>query len=75
MPKRIEIDGKFYRMRRGVLVQIPDEWVGKIPTDQTIRKRQSKMTGKLKRATKWRRNTKRHGTGPMFVEYLDKKLG
>jgi hypothetical protein len=25
---RIEKDGKFYRMRRGKLVQIPPEWVG-----------------------------------------------
>lgn len=42
MSKRIEIDGKFYRLRRGVLVQIPDEWVGKTTHPQTIRKRKSK---------------------------------
>lgn len=42
MSKRIEIDGKFYRMREGKLVQIPDEWVGKIPHKQTVKKRKSK---------------------------------
>jgi hypothetical protein len=41
--KRIEKDGKFYRMRRGVLVEIPEEWVGKTTHKQTIRKRPSKL--------------------------------
>jgi len=41
-PSRVEIDGKFYRKRRGKLVQIPDEWVGKTVDPQTIRKRKSK---------------------------------
>ena len=45
MAKRIEIDGKFYRYRRGKLVQIPDEWVGKTLHPQTKRKRASKQTG------------------------------
>lgn len=36
------IDGKPHRMRRGVLVEIPAEWYGKITTKQTIRKRASK---------------------------------
>jgi hypothetical protein len=40
--KRIEVDGKFYRMRRGKLVLIPDEWVGSTVTPQTKRKRLSK---------------------------------
>lgn len=40
--KRIERDGKFYRMRRGKLVEIPMEWVGKTVDSQTIRKRPSK---------------------------------
>lgn len=31
MSRRIEQDGKFFRMRRGKLVQIPPEWVGVIP--------------------------------------------
>jgi hypothetical protein len=37
------------RIRRGKLVEIPEEWVGKIPHKQTIRKRQSKQTKKIKR--------------------------
>jgi len=28
---RIEKDGIFYRLRRGKLVEIPSEWVGKVP--------------------------------------------
>jgi hypothetical protein len=40
--KRIEIAGKFYRMRKGKLVQIPPEWVGQVTHPQTIRKRASK---------------------------------
>ena len=43
-------------MRRGKEVEIPAEWVGKIPTDKTIRQRPSKLTGKVKRAVK--RSTK-----------------
>lgn len=42
MSKRIEIDGKFYRMRRGVLVEIPPEWVGKTVHPQTLRKRKKR---------------------------------
>lgn len=40
--KLLEKDGKFYRMRRGVLVEIPPQWVGKVTYPQTIRKRPSK---------------------------------
>lgn len=39
MAKRIEVDGKFYRMRRGKLVEIPTEWVGQVTSHQTIAKR------------------------------------
>ena len=42
MAKAIEKDGKKYRMRRGKLVEIPAEWVGKVPGKQTISKRKSK---------------------------------
>lgn len=52
MSKRIEQDGKFYRMRRGKLVEIPSEWVGRHPTVQTIRNRLSKLPGPLKRVMK-----------------------
>lgn len=38
----IECDGSFYRMRRGKLVEIPEEWVGHTTHHQTIRKRKSK---------------------------------
>jgi hypothetical protein len=47
--KRIEIDGKFYRERRGKLVEIPAEWVGSVTHPQTMRKRPSKQIGKLAR--------------------------
>lgn len=40
--KRIEENGKFYRMRDGKLVEIPKEWVGKVTHPQTIKKRPSK---------------------------------
>ena len=42
MAKAIEIDGVLYRKRRGKLVKIPDEWVGKTVGALTIRKRHSK---------------------------------
>ena len=44
MPRKklIEKDGKYYRIRRGELVQIPDEWVGQTVHPQRIRKRPSK---------------------------------
>lgn len=48
MSARIEKDGKFYRMRRGVLVEIPAEWVGQTTHPQTIRKRPSKQTRKVR---------------------------
>ncbi|KKN54362.1 hypothetical protein LCGC14_0593400 [marine sediment metagenome] len=42
MSKLIKKDGKYYRWRRGRLVEIPPEWVGKVTHPQTIRKRKSK---------------------------------
>ena len=50
--KRIEKDGKFYRMRRGVLVEIPKEWVGKTVDKSTIKKRPSKQIHKQAKDTK-----------------------
>lgn len=44
MSKMIEQDGKFYRLRRGKLVEIPPEWQGKVPNEQTKRKRASHQT-------------------------------
>lgn len=52
MSKRIEIDGKFYRKRRGKLVEIPADWVGNVTSRRTIRQRPSKLTGKVKRVVK-----------------------
>lgn len=52
MGKRIEIDGKFYRKRRGQLVEIPAEWLGKVTSHETIRQRPSKLTNKVKRIVK-----------------------
>lgn len=46
---RLEIDGKFYRERRGKLVEIPAEWVNQVPTSRTIRNRASRLTNKDKR--------------------------
>lgn len=54
---RLEINGEFYRKRRGELVQIPPEWVDKVTQPQTIRKRQSKMTNKLKNSMAYNRPT------------------
>jgi hypothetical protein len=52
MAKRIDIEGKSYRMRRGKLVEIPPKWVGRQTTHKTIRQRPSKLTGKVKRVVK-----------------------
>lgn len=52
MGKRIEIDGKFYRERRGKLVEIPPQWVGHSTSRETIRQRPSKLTNKVKRIVK-----------------------
>ena len=56
--KRIEKDGKFYRMRRGVLVEIPEDWVGKTVHPETVLKRPSKVIGKLKKFAKLGTRTK-----------------
>jgi hypothetical protein len=42
MAKRIQIGEKYYRKRRGRLIEIPEEWLGKVTHPQTIRKRKSK---------------------------------
>jgi hypothetical protein len=52
MAKRIQIGNQFYRMRRGKLVLIPDEWVGKITHQQTKRKRPSNALHKLRKRVK-----------------------
>ncbi len=42
MGRIIYINNIPHRMRRGKLVRIPDEWLGKVTHPQTIRKRKSK---------------------------------
>lgn len=42
MGKLIIEKGKPHRIRRGILVEIPEKWVGKVTNKQTIRKRKSK---------------------------------
>lgn len=49
MAKRILIGNQAFRIRRGKLVAIPEQWVGKITTKSTIRKRPSKQIRKLRR--------------------------
>lgn len=67
MAKLIEKDGKFYRMRRGKMVEIPKQWVGQTVWDQTVHSRPSKMTGKLAK------DVKRDGHWKSKRKYLDKK--
>ena len=69
MGKRIEIKGHFYRMRRGELVLIPDEWVGETLHPQTKRKRRSKRSATEKRNTVG--HTLRCGTWP-DMKYLNR---
>lgn len=52
MAKMVLVDGVPHRMRRGKLVPIPKEWVGRHTTPKTIRQR--------KRTAEYRR---RHQTG------------
>jgi hypothetical protein len=49
--KLLLIDGKHFRMRRGKLVEVPAEWVGKVPDNNTKAKRQpiSRRTRKSKK--------------------------
>jgi len=37
------------RIRRGKVVVVPPQWVGKFPTKKTMRDRPSQLTGKLAR--------------------------
>ena len=68
MSKRIVKDDGVYRMRRGKLVRIPDEWVGQTVHPQTIRKRASKQT-RQKRAVTVRAWFRRGGTRRNPVVY------
>lgn len=49
MAKIIREGDESFRIRRGVKVKIPVEWVGQVPHPQTMRKRDSKKTNKHRR--------------------------
>ena len=49
MAALIQIGNRCYRRRRGKLVEIPPEWVGKVTHPQTVRKRASKRRKKMKK--------------------------
>lgn len=60
--KRLEVDGKYYRMRKGRLVEIPSEWVGNTLHPQTKRKRRkgkNEVRNPLKDGTYPTRNYRR----------------
>lgn len=46
MAKAIEIDGDLYRKRRGKLVKIPEEWVGRTTSHLAKSRRHSKTEAK-----------------------------
>jgi hypothetical protein len=52
MAKPIVKDGKTYRMRRGKLVEIPPEWVGKTVSAATKQRRPSHHIHKLRKPVK-----------------------
>lgn len=57
------IDGKVFRVRRNKLVQVPDAWVGKITTNETIRQRPSKLLRKVRRTIS--------GHGKLGLDWVD----
>lgn len=52
MSKRINIDGIFYRLRRGRWVPIPSDWLNKTTSHRTQRNRPSHLIGKIKRSSR-----------------------
>lgn len=50
--KPIFKDGKVYRIRRGKMVEIPPEWVGKTVSAQSVNKRPSKQLHKHRKLQK-----------------------
>lgn len=76
--KRMEKDGKFYRMRRGKLVEIPAEWVGEVVYGQTMRERSSNLVAKVARDVKYQHNHNRKDrsveiSGELAAEELRRK--
>lgn len=56
--KPVMVDGVPHRWRRGILVAIPEKWIGQNLNSQTQRKRPSKGTGKMKKLTKAQEGTR-----------------
>ena len=52
MAKPVMIEGVAHRWRRGRLVPIPPEWLGKVTSHQTINARPSKLTHKMRRTSR-----------------------
>jgi len=74
--KRIDIGEKSFRLRRGVLVEIPNKWIGKTLNGHTKRKRQSKLTRKQKNqgfGRVWKNPSKDMGWGTCM--YLRRRRG
>lgn len=51
----IDMDGVAHRVRRGKLVKIPEEWLGKIVTEKTKRERKVRSLMKKKSRRRSRR--------------------
>lgn len=56
MAKVAIIDGVAHRVRRGKLVAIPEEWVGRHTTKKTIRQRKNRAAAKKTRGAQERKS-------------------
>ena len=63
-----------HRERRGKIVEIPKEWRGKTTHPQTIRKRQSKMTKKLRKKLQYGPGISDARRRLKLGEHLDKEI-
>jgi len=59
----IDEDGRRFRIRRGRMVEIPDEWSGKTVWDQTKNRRRSRIIHKRRKTDGWKRSV-RNGRRP-----------
>ena len=72
------VEEKFYRERRGELVEIPEKWVGKTLDPQTKRKRPSKLTRKARNNNEvraWRHGTEDYHGRSLSMEKLKHMQG
>lgn len=63
-----------HRERRGKIVEIPEKWRGKTTHPQTIRKRQSKMTKKLRKKLQYGPGISDARRRLKLGEHLDKEI-